>query len=133
MHSGVDAGGEGKRVLYVDDEEALALLAADLLSDGATQVVCAYSGAQALDIYQQRAGQFDLVVTDESMPGMTGIELAQKLFLIAPELPVILCSGHLLSMHEEGIAQTNIKDILAKTDVYCKLPQVIERIFRSQS
>lgn len=120
---------QGKRILYVDDEQALAVLGEELLGDSGAQVVCAFSGAHALELFHQYSGQFDLVVTDESMPGMSGIELAQELFHMAPDLPVVLCSGHLLSMNDEGIAGTNIKDVLAKTDVFFKLPQIIEKIF----
>lgn len=119
----------GKRILFVDDEQALAALGEELLGDSGAHVVCAFSGPQALDLYHQHAGRFDLVVTDESMPGMSGIELAQELFQVAPELPVILCSGHLLSMDDEGIDGTNIRDVLAKTDVFFKLPFIIEEMF----
>ena len=116
------------KVLFVDDEQALTALGEDLLIDEGYEVVCASSGHQALDLFEQHGQQFDLVVTDESMPGMTGIELAQRLFALAPNLPVILCSGYLLSMEDEGIAQTNIKTVLAKTDVFLKLPQQIKAL-----
>lgn len=133
MHSESDPVVPGKKVLFVDDEEALVTLGADLLGEVGYAVTCACSGHQALDLFRQQSGQFDLVVTDESMPGMTGIELAQRLYHLAPELPVILCSGHLLTMAEEGISRTNIKEVMAKTDVFYKLPQVMELIFSSGS
>lgn len=124
---------QGKRILYVDDEQALTLLGEELLGDSGAQVVCAFSGTHALELFHQHSGQFDLVVTDESMPGMSGIELAQELFRVAPDLPVVLCSGHLLSMNDKGITETNIKDVLAKTDVFFKLPQIIEEIFPTRT
>ena len=117
-----------QKILFVDDEKALTALGEDMLTDEGYEVVCAASGGQALDLFEQHGGQFDLVVTDETMPGMTGIELAQKLFALAPDLPVILCSGHLLSMADEGIAQTNIKTVLTKTDVFLTLPQQIKTL-----
>lgn len=116
------------KILFVDDEQALMVLGDDLLTDEGYEVVCASSGRQALDLFEQHEHQFDLVVTDESMPGMTGVELAQRLFVLAPQLPVVLCSGFLLSMEDEGIAQTNIKAVLAKTDVFLKLPQQIKTL-----
>ncbi|MFO7765445.1 MAG: response regulator [Pelovirga sp.] len=116
------------KILFVDDEQALMVLGDDLLTDEGYEVVCASSGRQALDLFEQHEHQFDLVVTDESMPGMTGIELAQRLFVLAPQLPVVLCSGFLLSMEDEGVAQTNIKAVLAKTDVFLKLPQQIKTL-----
>ena len=62
------------------------------------------------------------------MPGMSGIELAQEIMTLAPDVPVILCSGHLLTMQEEGMEQTNIKQVLAKTDVCIKLPDLIAQL-----
>lgn len=118
-----------KKVLFVDDEPALLALGEDLLTDEGYQVVCASDPRQALDLFAQHEHQFDLVVTDESMPGMTGTELAQQLFQLAPQLPVILCSGYLLTMADEGIGATNIKEVLAKTDVFFKLPSTIASLF----
>lgn len=122
-----------KKILFVDDEKALTALGEDLLTDEGYEVVCASSGRQALDLFEEHDRRFDLVVTDESMPGMTGIELAQQLFPLAPNLPVVLCSGYLLSMADEGIAQTNIKKVLAKTDVFLMLPQLIKALLATPS
>jgi len=116
----------GKKILYVDDEESLALLGEEFLSDLDYQVTCAFGSEQALSLFQNTEDGFDLVVTDETMPGMSGIQLAQELYRISPETPVILCSGHLLTMAEEGMAKTNIKAVLIKTDVCAKLPSLLE-------
>lgn len=118
-----------RRILYVDDEESLAMLGADLLEDYGYQVSCAFNGDEALNIFKQEAGSFDVVITDESMPGMTGIQLAQELYRHSSEVPVILCSGHMLTMQEEGMDQTNIKAVLAKTDVCIKLPDMLGKLF----
>lgn len=116
-----------KRILFVDDEQALVQLGAELLADSGFEVDCAYSGPEALQLFQER-GDFDLLVTDESMPGMSGIELAQEVYRQSPSTPVLLCSGHMLSMHEKGIDQTNIKGVVAKTEVCFKLPSLIEEL-----
>ena len=120
-----------KRILFVDDEESLALLGADLLEDYGYQVQCAFNGQEALDLFNQQQSSFDIVITDESMPGMTGIELAQEIYRQAAGIPVILCSGHMLTMREEGMDQTNIKSVLSKTDVCMKLPDLLEQILTS--
>lgn len=113
------------KLLFVDDEPALQALGEDLLVEEGYEVICASSAREALELFAQHGQQVDLVVTDESMPGMTGIELAQQLFTLAPQLPIILCSGYLLTMADEGIVATNIKAVLAKTDVFFKLPATI--------
>ncbi|MEA3363559.1 MAG: response regulator [Thermodesulfobacteriota bacterium] len=118
-----------KQILFVDDEESLALLGADLLEDFGYKVTCAFAGDAALQLFQQQANTFDLIITDESMPGMNGIELAQQIFMISPSTPVILCSGHLLTMQEEGMDRANITAVLAKTSVCSELPGMIEKIF----
>ena len=119
--------GPGKRILYVDDEEGLALLGEEFLSDFGYQVESVFNGHQALARFEQAEAPFDLLVTDESMPGMSGIELAQKIYAIAPAVPVILCSGHLLTMDEEGMGKTNIVAVLLKTEVCLKLPDMLKQ------
>ncbi len=121
-----------KQILFVDDEESLALLGADLLTDYGYNVTCAFDGAAALQLFQQQADFFDLIVTDETMPEMNGIELAQKIFTISPSTPVILCSGHLLTMEEEGMDTANITAVLSKTAVCTELPEMIKKIFAVQ-
>jgi len=118
-----------KQILFVDDEESLALLGADLLEEFGYKVSCAFDGNEALELFRHEENRFDLVVTDESMPGMCGIELAQQIYKSSPETPVILCSGHLLTMQEEGMETTNIAAVLAKTSVCIQLPAMIEEIF----
>jgi CheY-like chemotaxis protein len=114
------------RILYVDDEESLAQLGEEFLGDMGYQVTSACSGNQALDLFQQNPKGFDLLITDESMPGLSGTELAQKIYQLSPELPVILCSGHLLSMQDAGMETTNVKAVLIKTEVCTKLPEMID-------
>lgn len=118
-----------KRILFVDDEESLVLLGADLLGDYGYQVTCAFNAEMALQYFQHEHNIFDLVITDESMPGMSGIELAQELHRISSVTPVILCSGHMLTMQEQGMEQTNIKAVLSKTEICFKLPELLEKIF----
>jgi len=118
-----------KKILFVDDDPSLASLGAELLDDCGYSVVCEFDGKAALRRFQEQVGGFDLVITDESMPKMSGIELAQAIFKISPSTPVILCSGHMLTMREEGIGETNILAVLAKTDVCLQLPETVGKIF----
>jgi DNA-binding NtrC family response regulator len=116
------------KILFVDDEESLALLGGDLLEEFGFQVTCAFSGEGALQLFREDPAAFAVVVTDESMPGMSGIALAQEIYTCSPSTPVVICSGHLLTMQEAGMAKTNIVGILAKTAVCTELPGMLQKI-----
>jgi len=123
----------GKRILYVDDEPGLALLGQEFLGDLGFLVTSTFSGSEALELFTQEDKGYDLVITDESMPGMSGIDLAKELKRISPRTPIILCSGHLLTMQEVGMEDTNIRAVLIKTEVCTRLPELIEKVLSEQA
>jgi two-component system, cell cycle sensor histidine kinase and response regulator CckA len=81
-------------ILYVDDEAMLQTLGKTVLSSFGYRVLTASSGAEALDIFDQLAGEIDLVVTDLVMPGMSGRELMDQLRRRAPGLRILCSSGY---------------------------------------
>jgi CheY-like chemotaxis protein len=85
--------GAGEHILLVDDEAALAQAATLSLARLGYRVTGVHSAAEALKCFQLQPGEIDLVITDLTMPGMNGIELANALHDIQPELPIILASG----------------------------------------
>jgi PAS domain S-box-containing protein len=82
-----------KRILLVDDDVLIAMSSADMLTDLGHEVVEAHSGKEALECLGNGAG-FDLMITDYSMPGMTGGDLAKAARTIAPGLPILIASGY---------------------------------------
>jgi PAS domain S-box-containing protein len=82
-----------KRILLVDDDFLIAMTSADMLVDLGHDVVEAHSGGEAL-AYLSDAPGFDLMITDYSMPGMTGAELAKAAREIAPDMPILIASGY---------------------------------------
>jgi CheY-like chemotaxis protein len=86
--------GQGEHVLLVDDEQILANLAAAFLAQAGYQVTRFYDPASALAAFKSRPGDYDVLLTDLAMPGMTGIELASEMRAIRPELPIVLCTGY---------------------------------------
>ncbi len=85
--------GTGQHILLVDDEEALAQATTMSLTHFGYRVTGVHSAAEALTIFEHQPGGIDLVITDLTMPGMSGIELANALYEARPDLPVILASG----------------------------------------
>jgi two-component system, cell cycle sensor histidine kinase and response regulator CckA len=84
----------GGRILLLDDEPALLRVTAMRLERAGFSVQAHNDPAQALEQFALDPGAFDVVLTDHTMPVMTGIDFARKVRGIRPDLPVILCSGH---------------------------------------
>lgn len=103
-----------ERILLVDDEPSLVLLNEIQLSRRGYQVTTATSGPQALEFFRTDPDRIDLVVTDQTMPGMTGDELAQELLKIRPGLPIVLCTGYSQTVTAESASEIGIKAFLMK-------------------
>lgn len=125
----VENVGGCENILFVDDEIGLARLGKGFLEELGYQVTCLTSSQAALELIKSKPDEYDLIITDQTMPKMTGIELAKQLKLIAPQLPVILCSGLNYSLESEGIAETNIRHFLLKPELLDVLPRVLRGIF----
>jgi PAS domain S-box-containing protein len=82
-----------ERILFVDDEDALLEMGEQLLTKLGYKVTSQNSSAAALALIEENPSRFDLVITDQTMPDMTGLELAKRILAIRPDMPVILCTG----------------------------------------
>jgi PAS domain S-box-containing protein len=92
-----------EHVLLVDDEEMLVEMMRRWLESLGYQVSAKTSSREALQLFRVDPQHFDLVVSDQTMPGMTGAELAQELYQIRPELPIILCTGYIRAISPDSI------------------------------
>ena len=106
--------GNGERILFIDDEELLAQLGQKTLTTLGYQVECATKPAEALAVVRADPQRFDLVLTDQTMPGMTGIFLATQLRHIRPDLPVILMTGYSMALRSDQIDAAGILQVLMK-------------------
>lgn len=125
--------GRGQHLLYVDDEEALVMLATRSLGRLGYKVTGETDPVRALQLFRRNPGQFDVVVTDLSMPGMSGSELARQLMEIRPNIPVVMMSGYLRPEDEQEAQRLGIRDIILKPDTIEDLAQSLDRLFNTIS
>lgn len=107
-----------KAILFVDDHEVLARLSCEILEMQGYRAVCAYNASEALEKFDKE--KFDVLVTDLRMEGMDGLQLARKIHLKDPSLPVIIVTGY-------GPVETgeDAKACLAKEHLF---PALVEKI-----
>jgi len=103
-----------ERILIVDDEQALVEIGRQMLERLGYEVVTQKSSIEALELFRAEPDRFDLVITDMTMPHMTGDKLAQKLMKIRPDIPIILCTGHSRLVSKEKAKDMGIKAFIMK-------------------
>lgn len=103
-----------ERVLFVDDEKLIVDIGKQMLEGNGYQVTPRTSSVEALELFKARPDDFDLLVTDMTMPNMSGLELACEIFRLKPDMPVILCTGFSETINEAGARAAGIKAFLYK-------------------
>ena len=112
------------RVLLVDDDILVSMGAADLLADLGHRVIEAQSGIHAMEILETDA-PFDVVVTDYAMPGMNGFELAQRIRMRNPRLPIILATGYAELPADRSIQFARLSKPYSAKDLAVALEQAV--------
>ena len=120
------------RILLVDDAAMVLNVLARLLASNGHAVIPVESAAEALARVREAPGSFDLVITDQSMPKMTGLELAAELAGLEPELPVILISG-LGDTALVGRGPPNLRAVVAKPPSADELFATVERVVQRRA
>ncbi len=108
------ARGDGQTVLLVDDEEPLVRLGEELLAGLGYEPVGFVSSTAALDALRAEPARFDAVLSDESMPALTGRELAAEARRLRPDLPVVLMSGYVSAALLQQARQLGVAEVLSK-------------------
>ena len=101
--------GADKQILILDDEPMIAEYLGDMLTLHGFLTTIKTDSQEALRLFKEDPDKFDLLVTDQTMPGLTGVELAKQLRKIRPELPVILCSGNSKDINADGAKDIGIR------------------------
>ena len=119
-----------EHILYIDDEEILAEMGKTMLERLGYRVTARTSSLEALATFQNQPDQFDLVITDQTMPGMTGVDLARRMLQIRPGMPIILCTGFSTLITEDKAKSLGIKGFamkpLARKDIAALIRKVLE-------
>ena len=101
-------------VLLVDDNPQVAEFLQELLSEWGLEVTVFHHGSDALNHYRENPGAYALVVTDQTMPEVTGVQLAQALLQQTPELPIILYTGYSDTVNPKIVEQIGIQALVQK-------------------
>tara|TARA_Y100001954_G_scaffold238974_2_gene309993 strand:- start:25602 stop:27935 length:2334 start_codon:yes stop_codon:yes gene_type:complete len=102
------------RILFIDDEKPLTDIGREMLESCGFEVVTRTSSIEALEAFKHRADDFDLVITDQTMPNMTGMELAREILKIRRNIPIILCTGFSDAVSYDRLRDLGIGDFIMK-------------------
>jgi CheY-like chemotaxis protein len=119
--------GHGEIVLLVDDETSLVALGEEMLAVLGYEPVGFRKSTAALAAFHADPQRFDLVLTDEVMPDMTGTELAAALHQVRPELPIVLMTGHVGLAQRGALAAAGIREVLKKPLLSAALASCLSR------
>ncbi|MCP3932914.1 MAG: response regulator, partial [Bacteroidetes bacterium] len=119
------------RILFIDDEEILAEMGKHMLERLGYHVTMKKNSIEALEVFKNQLDQFDLVITDQTMPGMTGADIARRMIQIRPDIPIILCTGYSTVISKEKAKSIGIKEFalkpLSKKDIAVLVRKVLDK------
>ncbi len=116
-----------ENVLVVDDEPDIITMVNQMLTQLGYQPTLCDRASDALEVFREDPEHFQLLLTDQIMPGLTGLELTRELRRIRPDLPVILCTGYSKTVSEEDIADAGVREMLMKPIVLRQLAEAIRK------
>jgi len=120
--------GGKERILFVDDEKNLVQLGTELLTSLGYDVTGRTSSLEALELFRVKPDRFDLVITDMTMPNMTGLDLASEMMSIRPDLPIILCTGFSEMISKEKATSIGIRQFIMKPVAIRSLAKTIRKV-----
>ncbi|MCK5070400.1 MAG: response regulator, partial [Desulfocapsa sp.] len=122
--------GNGERILFVDDEVSIISMMQITLSNLGYSVTVFDSSLEAFDAYQQNPEYFDIIITDMTMPQMTGLEMSKKLLEIQPDLPIILCTGFSETIDDIKAKSFGISAFINKPIHQLTLAKTIQKVLK---
>ena len=120
-------GGE-ERILFVDDEIAVVEMTTSILKRMGYEVIPFIDSQDALDAFANAPDDFDLVITDQTMPRITGVELSERLKAIRPDIPILLCTGYSHVVSAEQAKAQGIDGYVMKPLAKRELAEAIRKV-----
>lgn len=117
-----------ERILFVDDDASIAKMGSRILELIGYTVSTRTSSIEALELFKSKPNSFDLVVTDMTMPNLTGDKLAVELMKIKPDIPVILCTGYSKKISYETASAVGIKAFAYKPIVKADFAVTVRKV-----
>jgi PAS domain S-box-containing protein len=124
----IPVGRGTERILLVDDEVPIASLMKQMLERLGYSVSIRTSSVDALEAFKAKSNAFDLVITDMSMPHMTGDQLASEILSVRPDIPIIICTGFSERVNEDMAKSMGIKGFLMKPVIKSALAQEVRKV-----
>ncbi|MDY7032725.1 MAG: ATP-binding protein, partial [Thermodesulfobacteriota bacterium] len=115
-------------ILFVDDEPPLADMGKQLLESLGYKVTVKTSSFEALELFKEQPDKFDLVITDMTMPNMTGDKLAKEIMSVRSNMPVILCTGFSSKITEDDAKRIGIRAFVSKPVLKREIGETIFRV-----
>jgi CheY-like chemotaxis protein len=115
-------------ILCVDDEQSLIELGKNMLKKLGYRVEARTLPVEAIELFKTAPDTFDLVISDMTMPTMTGVSLAKKLMQIRPEIPVIICTGYSEQIDESRAKELGIRGFLMKPFTIRELSKTVRKV-----
>ncbi len=115
-------------ILLVDDEISLLDVIRLMLERLGYNVETKMDPTEALELFQTKPDHFDIVITDVTMPQMTGIKLSEKLMEIRPDIPIIVCTGHSHLVNEEKTKEVEIAAFIKKPIAFKNLAKTVRKV-----
>jgi len=103
-----------EKILFIDDEQSIVNMARQMLERLGYEVDAQMSSIEALELFRSKPDQFDLVITDLTMPKMTGDTLVKEILNIRPDIPIILCTGFSEKIDEKKATAIGAADYIEK-------------------
>jgi CheY-like chemotaxis protein len=117
-----------ERILFVDDEPSIVTMGKRMLERLGYSVMSTTSSVEALDLFRDGSGQFDLVITDLTMPKMTGEQLAAELTRIRRDIPIIICTGYSSTLAEGRETKHGIRAVITKPLITHEIARTIREV-----